>query len=728
MDWICKKCGTNNSSYRDVCEGCNGHAPHLSVYYETDLVFDQVIFHLFAENCDSVHYLSQDIDEDITGKDKYYLKFKDIKPEGTDGWKRFKKCKFVATNDIAEMTIDPRTGLYDVVINKSPRCFTEYAFSSVFEHCGLSQICIPDVVTRMDSRFSGFSSLRNVIFSDAIIEIGPNAFRGCKKLESVIFTGEESLKYIKDMAFEGCEKLQYINFPLNMEGIGYCAFQGCRSIHFISFRGIREIGVKAFSRCTSLQEIDFNYSAVKTICNRAFEECSKLTRVTLPDSLIELGENVFSGCNSLRLISFPGSLEIIKSVCNGCNSLWRVFLDEGIKRIDNSFNNLPLLEKLDLPNSLEEIEDYTFCCCTSLSEINIPSLVSRISDTSFCGCSSVEKILVSPDNKTYDSREGCNAIIETRTNRLIIGCKNTIIPDTVEIISEHAFAMQSNMHSIFIPASVRIINIGYHGFMGGDNSTLRSISVSNNNTIYDSRDNCNAIIETASNKLIVGCNTTIIPNSVKSIAGHAFQGCTGLEELNLPETIENIEENAFKGCTSLRKIYIPSSLSYVDKSFWTMNGEGHSSLEAITVSKGNQNYDSRNGCNAVIATKSNVLILGCKNTVIPHSVNGIANYAFQNCKEMKNILIPDSIERIGAYAFSGCRSLKVIVIPPRVKILNGNTFEGCDSLKKIIVPRGINLVGSWKLKQDFDEIYRYELDIEYYDYAEWDKWRNFSIE
>ena len=123
-----------------------------------------------------------------------------------------------------------------------------------------------------------------------------------------------------------------------------------------------------------------------------------------------------------------------------------------------------------------------------------------------------------------------------------------------------------------------------------------------------------------------------------------------------------------------------------------------------------------------------MLILVCNIIDIQHSVNGIAKYAFQSCKEMKNILIPDSIERIGAYAFSGCSSLKVIVFPPRVKILNGNTFEGCDSLKKIIVPRGINLVGSWKLKQDFDEIYRYELDIEYYDYAEWDKWRNFSIE
>ena len=251
MDWICKKCGTKNSSYRDVCEGCNGHAPHLSVYYETDLVFDQVIFHLFAKNCDSVHYLGQDIDEDITGKDKYYLKFKDIKPEGPDGWKKIKKCRFVTTNDITERVIKLGIGLYDIVVNKSPRCFTDYA-PIAFNHCHLTQICIPDVVTRMDSMFSGKSSLRNVIFSDAIIEIGPDAFRGCKKLESVIFTGEESLKYIKDMAFEGCEKLQYIKFPLNMEGIGYCAFQGCLSLHFISFRGIREIGVKAFSRCTSL--------------------------------------------------------------------------------------------------------------------------------------------------------------------------------------------------------------------------------------------------------------------------------------------------------------------------------------------------------------------------------------------------------------------------------------------------------------------------------------------
>jgi hypothetical protein len=95
---------------------------------------------------------------------------------------------------------------------------------------------------------------------------------------------------------------------------------------------------------------------------------------------------------------------------------------------------------------------------------------------------------------------------------------------------------------------------------------------------------------------------------------------------------------------------------------------------------------------------------------------------------MKSILIPDSVKVIGEYAFSGCSSLKVIAITPRVKVLDGNTFEGCDSLRKIIAPRGINLVGSWKLKQEFDEMYKYELDIEYYDYEDWDKWRNFSIE
>ena len=363
MEWICKKCGTKNSAHRDVCEGCNGQAPHLDVFSETDLIFDQVIFHLFAGNCDSVHFVSQDIDEDITGKEKFYLKFKDIKPEGTNGWKKFKKCKFVATNDIAERIIDPRIGLYDVVVNKSQRCFTEYAFSSVFEHCGLSQISIPDVVTRMDSRFSGFSSLRNVIFSDAIIEIGSSAFRGCEKLESVLFTGEESLKYIKDLAFEGCEKLQHINFPINMEEIGYCAFQGCRSLHFINIRSLNKIGVKAFSQCTSLQEVDFNFF-VKTIDDRAFEDCKKLTHVILPDSLIELGENVFSGCTSLRSISFPGSLERIESVCNGCSSLRRVSLSEGNRTIGTSaFNNLPLLDKLVLPNSLEEIGEYAFSGC-----------------------------------------------------------------------------------------------------------------------------------------------------------------------------------------------------------------------------------------------------------------------------------------------------------------------------------------------------------------------------
>ena len=379
-----------------------------------------MIFHLFAGNCDSVHFVSQDIDEDITGKEKFYLKFKDIKPEGTNGWKKFKKCKFVATNDIAERIIDPRIGLYDVVVNKSQRCFTEYAFSSVFEHCGLSQISIPDVVTRMDSRFSGFSSLRNVIFSDAIIEIGSSAFRGCEKLESVLFTGEESLKYIKDLAFEGCEKLQHINFPINMEEIGYCAFQGCRSLHFINIRSLNKIGVKAFSQCTSLQEVDFNFF-VKTIDDRAFEDCKKLTHVILPDSLIELGENVFSGCTSLRSISFPGSLERIESVCNGCSSLRRVFLSEGVKIIRASaFNNLPLLDKLVLPNSLEEIGEYAFSGCRSLKVIAIPPLVKVLNCNTFDECDALKKVIVPRGTKIVGSWKLLNDCSDNRESELTI--------------------------------------------------------------------------------------------------------------------------------------------------------------------------------------------------------------------------------------------------------------------------------------------------------------------
>ena len=231
------------------------------------------------------------------------------------------------------------------------------------------------------------------------------------------------------------------------------------------------------------------------------------------------------------------------------------------------------LTSVTIPNSVTSIESCAFDHCSSLTSITIPESVTSIGSSAFYWCQSLESIVVEQGNVTYDSRENCNAIIETASNTLIIGCKNTTIPNSVTSIGENAFFDCQNLNSIVIPNS--ITNIGESAFCGcislasitipnsvidigewafGACYALTSISIENGNTQYDSRDNCNAIIETATNTLIAGCQNTIIPNSVTSIGEEAFAACLSLTSITIPSSVMNIGDFAFDYCLSLTTV------------------------------------------------------------------------------------------------------------------------------------------------------------------------------
>ncbi len=246
----------------------------------------------------------------------------------------------------------------------------------------------------------------------------------------------------------------------------------------------------------------------------------------------------------------------------------------------------------------------------------------------------------------YDSRNNCNAIIKTSDNSLIRGCKNTIIPTSVTNIGNSAFDCCSDLTSINISASVTnignnafqfcsgltsidipasVTNIGEYAFYGC--SGLISIVVESGNSVYDSRNNCNAIIKTNDNNLLLGCKNTVIPTGVTSIENLAFALCYDLTSINIPASVTNIGEYAFRDCGG---------------------------LTSIVVENGNNVYDSRNNCNAIIKTNDNNLLLGCKNSIIPTGVTNIGEYAFAYCGGLTSINIPASVTNIGNNAFSQC--------------------------------------------------------------------------
>ncbi|MBQ6765657.1 MAG: leucine-rich repeat protein [Paludibacteraceae bacterium] len=288
------------------------------------------------------------------------------------------------------------------------------------------------------------------------------------------------------------------------------------------------------------------------------------------------------------------------------------------------------------------------------------------------------------------------------------GLASILIHDGVGSIGESAFFECSSLTSIEIPSSVRYI--GPKAF--GSCSELSVITVDKNNTVYDSRDNCNAIIETATNVLVSGCKNTKIPNSVTSIGKSAFIDCTEFSSIEIPNSVTSIGESAFKGCSGLTSIDIPSSVMSIGSTAFGLCTE----LNIITVDENNAIYDSRDNCNAIIETATNVLISGCKNTKIPNSVTSIGecafygcsgltslkvpnkvteigNDAFMDCSNLISIELPNSITAIGRYAFLRCKKLVSIEMPNSVMSIGEGSFGGCSGLTSMVIPSGITSIG-----------------------------------
>lgn len=303
--------------------------------------------------------------------------------------------------------------------------------------------------------------------------------------------------------------LQRVNIPDSVTIINQSAFENCTNLTGVSLgNSVSSIGSYAFRNCKKLKSILIPNS-VNDLGTGVFWDCSELESVELPDALGSINSFIFYECANLKSVNMPGSVTGI-GACSfyGCSSL----------------------KSITFPNTLKGLSNQAFAGCASLKSIFIPSSVTGIySGTVFAGCKSLESIVVDENNAYYDSRNNCNAIIETRTHKLMTGCKNTIIPDTVLIIDQSAFQGCEDLESITIPDSV--VSIGWQSF-----------------------DGCKKL------------NSLIIPDSVTTISCFAFQYCTGLLSVTIGSSVREIDQSAFCGCSILTNVTISSSQTKIIRS------------------------------------------------------------------------------------------------------------------------------------------------------------------
>ena len=327
--------------------------------------------------------------------------------------------------------------------------------------------------------------------------------------------------------------------------------------------------------------------AVKSIGANAFNNQQHLESVTIPDGVTSIGERAFCSSGVLTSVKIPDSVTSIGAYAfDTCSSLTNVTIPDSVTSIgSHAFSYCKSLTSVTIPDSVTSISNYTFDSCTSLTSVTIPDSVTSIGEFAFRYCKSLTSVA---------------------------------IPNSVTSIGERAFSECTSLTSVTIPDSVTSIGVGAFASC----TSLTGIWVAEGNSHYSS--DASGVLFSKDKTTLVQCPGTLaacmIPDSVTSIVGYAFAGCTSLTNVTIPNGVTSIEEHTFDSCISLTSVTIPDSVT-------SIGGSAFGNCTSLT------------------------------SVTIPDSVTSIGDWAFSHCTSLTSVTIPDSVTSINWYAFYNCKSL-----------------------------------------------------------------------
>lgn len=391
----------------------------------------------------------------------------------------------------------PVTG--DLVIPETINSFpvTKIA-KEAFDHDNLTSLTVPSSIKEIETEAFVGSNIETLNIQCNINRINNYVF---KYSEIKNINLPETITEIGEGAFY-CSKIENIDIPKNVKIIGSKAFYSSSITSINIPNSVTHIGDEAFSGCNGLTSVNIPNS-VTELGNGAFKGCQKLASLNIGNSITIINENTFDYCISLKNVVIPNNVTKIGDKAFSSNfALEELILSDELESIGaRAFVSCRSLEAINIPNKISRIEDHTFSDCTSLKTINIGKGVTNLSGNPFTACSSLENITVEEGNPNYYSIDNC--IIDKNTKTLILGCKNSKIPN---------------------------------------NNTITKIG--------DSAFECVDLIDVD------------IPKGITIIGDRAFAQSNTLKSVNIPEGVTKIGTNAFTACP-LERIYIPSSVTSI---------------------------------------------------------------------------------------------------------------------------------------------------------------------
>lgn len=521
---------------------------------------------------------------------------------------------------------------------------------------------------------------------------------------------------IDDDVFAEKYRLKTVLIPESVIEIGTNAFSGCFSLERLDIRGSAAIGCSAFESCFNLSEV--NVDNVVSIGSAAFKGCSDLYDIALPPTLTRIEDNTFDNCLDLAKVNFPDSLTYIGAYAFDSCSLQSVHLGSGELEIDdfafayNEITQLDLggtirlgnsafapsmqLKELILPDQLKAIGSDAFSSCR-VHSLHIGSGLEEFDYDAFSGFSEVKNLSISPDNTRLTVNNG--VLFSADMTRLLLyptldESRTYTVPDGVAEISSGAFSAASNLTSVTLPSSLRLIDD--YAFFG-----------------------CHGLEE------------LIIPEGVSEIGVQSISCCSSLAHVQLPESLRIIRKDAFFYSPSLTEIELPDGVEFLGETCFSgcpitefHIGAGLREMEAnpfsgtpaysVTVSPDNKYFCviDRSLCTAdgkelimypryssaetyiiphsieIIRGRAFAFCNNLHNIILPEGLKSIGENAFYECSQLDGIIIPESMESIGEYAFGFCNAFRSITIPGGMRSIGKNAFSNCSQLESIIIEEG----------------------------------------
>jgi len=603
----------------------------------------------------------------------------------------------------------------------------------------LQSLSLPNTVTSIGGNaFEDCTSLQSITIPNSVTEIKGAAFNGCTSLDNI--TIPSGVTDLSGNVFEGCTNLKSVSLPMNMTRIGYGSFRGCRLLAQITLpTSLVTIDYEAFKGCSSLDGVNLP-TGLEIVNSNSFEKCTSLKSLTFPASMKTLGNYAFSGTSSMELIDLRASTNL------NITSTERTGVFSGVPE-----STIILLPGTNLPDDPDDD-------IINFADAEVKRICVANWDTSGDGELSYKEAKAVTDLnkqfanntiiKSFDELQYFTGLKALNYNEggEFESCENleTItLPEGLEKIGEATFNYCRALKSINIPASVTEMS-----YLGGWYYGMTTITVAAGNTVYDSRNNCNAVIETATNTLISGCNKTVIPDDVTAIGPFAFNACV-TDPITIPTSVSTIGRGAFSTC-QFTEVTLPSSITSIDISFTGCSQiEKVESYIAEPFAIANATFDQTVYDNATLWVPTLQAVASYKNAdgwknfksieariinvilpVLPIivtqpdddtaeivtlddasgdveipstivvddkelTVTSIADGAFANT-EVTSVTIPSTITSIGEGAFSGCESLEYVDLSNANELTaltaadvdrSGNgTFAGLSEEAVIVLP------------------------------------------